>query len=126
MKAAAQPLWGLRPRRFGSRCCLSAAGAVYCKFRARQLFIQLEQLSTQRDNLDIQWGQLQLEQSAWSTHALVESVAGKKLHMTMPPPKDIVIVHALTSSPPEKSAVTSPTITLSALTPGVAVTARAP
>jgi cell division protein FtsL len=71
---------------------LSAAGAVYCKFRARQLFIQLEQLSTQRDNLDIQWGQLQLEQSAWSTHALVESVAGRKLRMTMPPPKDIVIV----------------------------------
>ncbi|HUA27023.1 MAG TPA: cell division protein FtsL [Steroidobacteraceae bacterium] len=71
---------------------LSAASAVYCKFRARQLFIQLEGLSTQRDNLDIQWGQLQLEQSAWSTHALVESVAGNKLHMTMPAPKDIVIV----------------------------------
>jgi len=35
---------------------------------------------------------LQLEQSAWSTHAFVESVAGKKLHMTMPAPKDIVIV----------------------------------
>jgi cell division protein FtsL len=71
---------------------LSSAGAVYCKFRARQLFIELEQLSAQRDNLDIQWGQLQLEQSAWSTHAFVESVAGKKLHMTMPAPKDIVIV----------------------------------
>ncbi|MGH8298226.1 MAG: cell division protein FtsL [Steroidobacteraceae bacterium] len=70
----------------------SAAGAVYCKFRARQLFIELEQSSAQRDNLDIQWGQLQLEQSAWSTHALVESVAGKKLHMTMPAPQDIVIV----------------------------------
>jgi cell division protein FtsL len=70
----------------------SAAGAVYCTFRARQLFIQLEQLSAQRDDLDIQWGQLQLEQSAWSTHAFVESAAGKKLHMTMPAPKDIVIV----------------------------------
>jgi cell division protein FtsL len=73
---------------------LSSAGAVYCKFRARQLFIQLEQLSTQRDNLDIQWGQLQLEQSAWSTHAFVESVAGRKLRMAMPAPKDIVIVPA--------------------------------
>lgn len=72
---------------------LSAAGAVYCKYRARHLFIQLEQLSTQRDDLDIQWGQLQLEQSAWSTHAFVESVAGKKLHMSMPAPKDIVVVY---------------------------------
>ncbi|HJS89116.1 MAG TPA: cell division protein FtsL [Steroidobacteraceae bacterium] len=70
----------------------SSAGAVYCKFRARQLFIELERLSAQRDDLDIQWGQLQLEQSAWSTHAFVESVAGKKLHMSMPAPKDIVIV----------------------------------
>jgi len=71
---------------------LSASGAIYCKFRARQLFIELEHLSTQRDNLDIQWGQLQLEQSAWSTHAFVESVASRKLHMNMPAPKDIVIV----------------------------------
>ena len=71
---------------------LSAAGAVYGKFRARQLFIELEGLSAQRDNLDIQWGQLQLEQSAWSTHAFVETVASKKLRMTMPAPKDIVIV----------------------------------
>ena len=70
----------------------SAAGAVYCTFRSRQLFIELEQLSAQRDNLDIQWGQLQLEQSAWSTHAFVESVAGKRLHMSMPAPGDIVIV----------------------------------
>ena len=72
---------------------VSAGGAVYCTFRARQLFIRLEQLDTQRDNLDIQWGQLQLEQSAWSSHALVESVAGTKLHMSMPAPKDIVVVH---------------------------------
>ena len=71
---------------------LSAAGAVYGKFRARQLFIELERLSAQRDNLDIQWGQLQLEQSAWSTHAFVETVAGRKLRMSMPAPKDIVIV----------------------------------
>lgn len=71
---------------------VSATGAVYCKYRARRLFIQLEQLSTRRDNLDIQWGQLQLEQSALSTHALIESVAGQKLHMKMPAPQDIVVV----------------------------------
>jgi cell division protein FtsL len=92
MKAAAATTLGLATAALWMAVLLSAAGAVYCKFRARQLFIQLEQLSTQRDNLDIQWGQLQLEQSAWSTHAFVESVAGKKLHMTMPAPKDIVIV----------------------------------
>lgn len=71
---------------------LSAAGAVYCKSRARQLFIELEQLSAQRDDLDIQWGQLQLEQSAWSSHAFVERVAGTRLHMATPPPQDIEVV----------------------------------
>jgi cell division protein FtsL len=70
----------------------SAAGAIYSKHRARELFVELERLNSKRDNLEIEWGQLQLEQSAWSTHAFVENVAGTKLKMAMPPPKDIELV----------------------------------
>lgn len=70
----------------------SAAGAIYCKHRARALFVELEALNARRDNLEIEWGQLQLEQSAWSTHAFVERVASAKLRMAMPPPKEIEIV----------------------------------
>ena len=70
----------------------SAAGAIYCKHRARQMFVELEALNARRDNLEIEWGQLQLEQSAWSTHAFVERVASAKLHMAMPHPKQIEIV----------------------------------
>jgi cell division protein FtsL len=70
----------------------SAAGAIWCKHRAREMFVQLEALNARRDNLAIEWGQLQLEQSAWSTHAFVERVASTKLHMAMPPPKEIEIV----------------------------------
>jgi cell division protein FtsL len=70
----------------------SAAGAIYCKHRARQLFVELEALNARRDNLEIEWGQLQLEQSAWSTHAFVERVAGTKLRMALPPPKEIEII----------------------------------
>jgi len=70
----------------------SAAGAVYCKHRARALFVELEELNGRRDNLEIEWGQLQLEQSAWSSHAFVERVANARLHMAMPPPKEIEIV----------------------------------
>ena len=70
----------------------SAAGAIYCKHRAREMFVELEQLNARRDNLEIEWGQLQLEQSAWSTQAFVERVASTKLHMAMPPPKEIEIV----------------------------------
>ena len=70
----------------------SAAGAIWCKHRARQLFVQLEALNARRDNLEIEWGQLQLEQSALSTHAFVERVASTRLHMAMPPPKEIEIL----------------------------------
>jgi cell division protein FtsL len=70
----------------------SAAGAIYSKHRARELFVELERINSRRDNLEIEWGQLQLEQSAWSTHAFVENVAGTKLRMGMPPPKEIELV----------------------------------
>jgi len=70
----------------------SAAAAVYFKHRSREMFVELERLETRRDNLQIEWGQLQLEQSAWSTHAFVERVASAKLHMALPPPKEIEII----------------------------------
>jgi cell division protein FtsL len=70
----------------------SAAGAVWCKHRTREMFMQQQQLSEQRDNLDIEWGQLQLEQSAWSQHAFVENVASNRLHMATPPAQEIKIV----------------------------------
>ena len=70
----------------------SAAGAIYSTHRARELFMELESLNRRRDTLEIEWGQLQLEQSAWSTHAFVESVASRKLRMAMPPPREIEIV----------------------------------
>lgn len=70
----------------------SAAGAIYSKHRARELFVELERLNVRRDNLEIEWGQLQLEQSAWSTHAFVENVAGTKLKMATPKPADIELV----------------------------------
>jgi cell division protein FtsL len=40
----------------------------------------------------MEWGRLQLEQSAWSSHALVESMASSKLKMSLPQTRDIRIV----------------------------------
>jgi cell division protein FtsL len=70
----------------------SSAGAIYSKYRARELFVQLEQLESARDGLDAEWGRLQLEQSAWSTYAFVERVASERLHMSIPDPRDIEIL----------------------------------
>jgi len=70
----------------------SAAGAIYSKYRARELFVELEHLNAGRDELDAEWGRLQLEQSAWSTYAFVERVASERLHMTIPDSRDIEIL----------------------------------
>ena len=70
----------------------SAAGAIYCKHQAREAFVELERLDAGRDELDAEWGRLQLEQSAWSTYAFVERVAAARLHMSSPDPRDIEIV----------------------------------
>ena len=70
----------------------SAAGVIYVKHEARTLFVELEKLSGERDRLNIEWGRLQLEQSAWSAHGFVEQVANQKLHMTVPKATEVKIV----------------------------------
>jgi cell division protein FtsL len=70
----------------------SAAGVVYVKHEARTLFVQLEKLSAERDRLNIEWGRLQLEQSAWSAHGFVEQVANRQLKMTLPNATEVKIV----------------------------------
>ena len=70
----------------------SAIAVVRARHEARTLFVQLEQLSAERDRLNIEWGQLQLEQSAWSNHGFVERVASDKLRMTLPQPAEVRIV----------------------------------
>jgi cell division protein FtsL len=68
---------------------VTSAGAIYAKYRARELFVELERLNTGRDELDAEWGRLQLEQSAWSSYAFVERVASERLHMSIPDARDI-------------------------------------
>lgn len=70
----------------------ASAGAIYTKYRARELFVRLEQLNSARDELDADWGRLQLEQSAWSNYGYVERVASERLHMSVPDSRDIAIV----------------------------------
>ena len=70
----------------------SALGVVYGKQQARNRFNELQKLTTQRDDLDIEWGQLQLEQSTWATHGRVEQAARVDLRMVIPRPDEVRIV----------------------------------
>ena len=70
----------------------SSLGVVYAKQEARSRFNELQQLVKARDDLDIEWGQLQLEQSTWATHGRVERLARDELHMVIPQASDLRIV----------------------------------
>ena len=70
----------------------SSLAVVYGKHQARTRFIELQRLTGERDELDIEWGQLQLEQSTWGTHGRVERVARDDLRMLIPRATDLRIV----------------------------------
>ena len=70
----------------------SSLGVVYGKQQARNRFSELQKLTNVRDELDIEWGQLQLEQSTWGTHGRVERVARDDLRMVIPQASDLRIV----------------------------------
>jgi len=70
----------------------SATAVVYARFRARVLFERLETVNAKRDSLDIELGRLELEQSTWSSNALIEKKANSELHMSIPQPGEVRIV----------------------------------
>jgi cell division protein FtsL len=62
-------------------CALSVVASNH---RARKIFTELEQEQNRMRDLEVEWGQLQLEQSTWAAHARVEKIARGKLGMKPP------------------------------------------
>jgi len=77
---------------FALVCVLSAMALVYTKHESRRLFVELEALTDERDRLNIEWGQLQIEQSTWATHARIEKVATDDLSLVRPDSSEIFII----------------------------------
>ena len=90
MQAARQPL--LLVFVFAIVCVMSAMALVYTKHESRKLFVELEQLSHERDELNIEWGQLQIEQSTWAQHARIEQVATDDLALVRPDTTEIFVI----------------------------------
>ncbi len=77
---------------FAVVCVVSATAVVYTKHESRRLFVELEQLTDESDELNIEWGQLQIEQSTWATHARIEQVATDDLQLTRPEMTEIFVI----------------------------------
>ena len=71
----------------------SAILLVYSKHQSRKLFVELQGLKYQVAEFNTEWGQLQLEQSAWSGHGRIEQVARERLSMVMPNAEEVVFIH---------------------------------
>jgi cell division protein FtsL len=71
---------------------VSAFSVIYYTHVNRQTTSELEQLFTQRDELDIEFRNLLLEQNFLAEHSAIESKAKKLLNMKRPDAKSEIII----------------------------------
>jgi len=69
-----------------------ALALVTSQHRARKLYVELQKEQELARSLDVEWGQLQLEQSSWAMHARIEKVATQALGMRGPASGRVQIV----------------------------------
>ncbi len=80
-----------------------ALGLVTSQHRARRLFVDVERAQAQARQLEVQWDQLQLEQSTLATSSLIEAKARKGLSMQPAPPQRTLYLNV--DTPAEKTAM---------------------
>jgi cell division protein FtsL len=70
----------------------SAIGVVYARHRHRLLFVELSRLEKVRDELNIEFGRLQLEQATVAESNRIDQIARMRLGMKFPEAADVVVV----------------------------------
>ncbi|KTC84171.1 cell division protein FtsL [Legionella brunensis] len=71
---------------------VSALAVVYVTNEHRISFSELQRLEQQSQQLQLQWGQLLLEQASLATPGRVEELAVEKLQMKLPADKDTFVL----------------------------------
>jgi len=72
---------------------ICALGVVNSQNHERQLFVELQQDQARQRQLDVEWGQLQLEQSTWAMHGRIEKLARERLQMQVPSADRVQVVN---------------------------------
>ena len=65
-------------------CFCTAIAVVYSKHLSRQAYAEISRNQRAIDELDVQWSQLQIEESTFSEHGRVERTAHDRLGMSFP------------------------------------------
>ena len=68
---------------------------VTSQHQARKLYVELQKEQELAKRLEVEWGQLQLEQSTWAMHSRIEKIAARNLGMRVPPASRIQVVPPL-------------------------------
>lgn len=63
---------------------LCALSVVTSQHKARKLYIELQKQKEHAQQMEVEWGQLQLEQSTWAALTRVEKIAVRQLQMQFP------------------------------------------
>ena len=61
-----------------------ALALITSQHKARKLFVDLQKQQDEARQLEVEYGQLQLEQSTWAMHSRVEKIAANSLKMRVP------------------------------------------
>ena len=73
-------------------CVISAIGVVHARHEHRQLYVDITRLERARDELNIEFGRLQLEQATWAESNRIDQIARTRLGMKFPATDEIVVV----------------------------------
>lgn len=71
---------------------LCGLGAVYAKHESRRLFMELQDMRETRDELNLEWSRLQLEQGTLADVSVIHQAARGRLDMRAPTADSIVFV----------------------------------
>ena len=70
----------------------SAVAVVYARQESRLAFAEINQLDGERDDLNFEFGRLQLEQATWAENNRIEQIARGKLGMVSPGVAETVVL----------------------------------
>lgn len=71
-----------------------ALWVVTTQHKARSIYSQLDRTQNQIEQLNAEYEQLQLEQSTWGAHNLVDKAATTRLGMHPPSKEETVVINA--------------------------------
>ncbi|SEM73789.1 cell division protein FtsL [Halomonas caseinilytica] len=73
-------------------CLVSALAVIATSHEIRERYVRLQQLESEQQQLQTEWGQLLLEESAWSSPSRIERLASERLEMRLPDVDEVEVI----------------------------------